>query len=370
MDRNYYHNLADNSIAGTLPTHSQAEEILTSKDIELFSLLNAAYDVRRECVGKSVTIHIINNGQNGHCPEDCSYCAQAKSSNADIDEYPLKSDAEFLAEAKNAYEKGAHRYCMVFAGRGPSKGRVEKLANLIRTIKSKYQLEICVSAGLLDRAKADVLKDAGLDRLNHNLNTSSEHYAKICTTHTYQDRLNTLNAARSAGIQLCSGVIIGMNETPKDVIEVAYSLQKIKVESIPVNFLMPIEGNPLDQMPDITPEYCLRALCLYRFVNPRAEIRMAAGREIHLRNLEVLGLFPANSLFLDGYLNTKGNERLKTLQMIRDAGFTIESNRSLDEILGEERAMSQDIAQNSVTQTIMKGLSDLRPEMAATPKKQ
>ncbi len=370
MNRTFYHNLADNSIAGTLPTREQAEEILTSKDVELFSLLNAAYDVRRECVGKSVTIHIINNGQNGHCPEDCHYCAQAKSSDADIKEYPLKTDEEFLAEARNAYEKGAHRYCMVFAGRGPSKGRVEKLANLIRTIKSKYPIEICVSAGLLDENKAQVLKSAGLDRLNHNLNTSSEHYAKICTTHTYQDRLNTLDAARRAGIQLCSGVIVGMNEKESDVIEVAYSLQQRKVESIPVNFLMPIKGNPLDQMPNLTPEYCLRVLCLYRFVNPRAEIRMAAGREIHLRSLEVLGLYPANSLFLDGYLNTRGNERLKTLQMIQDAGFSIESNRSLDDIIKAEREADTGRIEDSVTRTIMKGLTDLRPEMAVSPKKQ
>lgn len=364
MDRHYYNSLADQSIEGDALTEAQALEILTSSQIELLPLLNAAYDVRRKFVGKTVTLHIINNGQNGHCPEDCSYCAQAKSSKANIEEYPLKSDDEFLAEAKNAYEKGAHRYCMVFAGRGPSRGRIDKLANLIRTIKSKYPLEICVSAGLLDRDKADTLKTAGLDRLNHNLNTSEEHYGKICTTHTYEDRLNTLKSAHDAGVQLCSGVIIGMNEQPKDIIEVAYSLRKLNVASIPVNFLIPIEGNKLDQTANLSPEYCLKALCLYRFLNPRAEIRMAAGREMHLRGMEVLGLYAANSLFLDGYLNTRGNERARTLQMIKDAGFTIESDHSLDELIANEDLIDSSKSNDAVTQTIMKGLNELRPERA------
>ena len=173
-------------------------------------LLNSAFEVRSQFVGKTVTVHIINNAQNGFCPEDCHYCAQAKTSKASIEEYPLKSDQEILDEAKNAYEKGAHRYCMVFAGRGPSSGRVEHLARLIRNIKSQYPLEVCVSAGLLDEDKARTLKEAGLDRLNHNLNSSQKHYPKICTTHTYEDRLNTLNSARKAGLQLCSGVILGM----------------------------------------------------------------------------------------------------------------------------------------------------------------
>ena len=201
-------------------------------------LLSAAYEVRKKFRGKEVTVHIINNAQNGHCPEDCHYCAQAKSSKANIEEYPLKSDEEFLAEAKNAYEKGAHRYCMVFAGRGPSKGRVERLSNLIRKIKETYPLEVCVSPGLLDEEKAKTLKEAGLDRLNHNLNTSEEHYKSICTTHTYEDRLNTLKAARKAGIKLCSGIIVGLDESIEDIVEVAQTLREVQAASIPVNFLI------------------------------------------------------------------------------------------------------------------------------------
>lgn len=351
----------EDAIQGKLLNPNTAEQILTSVNVEILPLLNAAYQVRQKFVGKTVTIHIINNAQNGFCPEDCHYCAQAKSSKANIEEYLLKSDEEFLFEAKQAYEKGAHRYCMVFAGRGPSHKRTEHLADLIKKIKSKYPLEICVSAGLLDKDKAKILKEAGLDRLNHNLNTSEKHYPNICSTHTFQDRIETLMAARKAGIQLCSGVIVGMNETTQDILDVAYKLREMNVESIPVNFLIPIEGNKLDQNPNLTPEFCLRVLCLFRFLNPKAEIRVAAGREMHLRSMEVMALYPANSLFLDGYLNVRGSKVQQTLQMIKDAGFKIESDYSLEDLLNKNASSSKTTLQETQTDLALKDLSDLRP---------
>lgn len=338
MDRNYYSSLADQSISGGRLDIETCRSILTSQDVELLPLLNASFDVRKKFRGKEVMIHIINNAQNGYCPEDCHYCAQAKTSKADIEEYPMKPDEEIMAEAKNAYEKGAFRYCMVFAGRGPSDRRVAHLAKLIKDIKAKYPIQICVSTGLLDQPKADILKAAGLDRLNHNLNTSERNYPNICTTHTYQDRLNTLKAAHSAGIGLCSGMILGMGEEVDDIIEVANTLRDLESPSIPINFLIPIEGNQLTKPKNqtLTPEFCLRVLCLFRFLNPKTELRVAAGREIHLRNMEVMALYPANSLFLDGYLNTKGANRARVLQMIKDAGFTIKSEQDLEELLKNE----------------------------------
>lgn len=363
MNLHFFNQLVKNSMSGQILGRSIAQDILTNPDIELLPLLTAAYEVRKKFCGKDVMVHIINNGQNGHCPEDCHYCAQAKSSKADIEEYPLKSDEEFLAEAKNAYEKGAYRYCMVFAGRGPSQGRAERLANLIKKIKSQYPLKICVSAGLLDEEKAKILKEAGLDRLNHNLNTSEKNYPNICTTHTFQDRLNTLQSAKKAGIELCSGIIVGLNETHDDILDVAYKLHAMNVESIPVNFLIPIKGNVLDQNPDLTPEYCLRVLCVYRFINPKAEIRVAAGREMHLRSMEVLSLYPANSLFLDGYLNTMGEERTRTLQMIKDAGFSVRSEIPLNELIDNEKKKTV-CANDTATQTLMKSLKELRPAKA------
>lgn len=359
MNQEFYNKLTQTSLGGEKISTEDSIHILTNKDIELLPLLNATYQVRKHYKSNSVTIHVLNNAQNGHCPEDCSYCPQAKTSDANIEEYPLKSDEEILEEAKQAYESGAFRYCMVSAGRGPSPKRIKKLAQLIGDIKSKYPLEICVSTGLLEEEAAKTLKNAGLDRLNHNLNTSERFYPEICTTHTYQDRVKTLMAAQKANLEVCSGIIVGMGETTQDVIDVALELRQFNAPSIPVNFLVPIEGNVLKNPQNLTPNYCLRVLCLFRLLNPKAEIRVAAGREGHLRSLEIMALYPANSLFFEGYLNTKGASSKKTLQMIIDAGFTIESEININEIL--KNSHEEPIFLVDGTQEIMKGLQELRP---------
>jgi biotin synthase len=289
-------------------------------------------------------VHILNNAQNGHCPEDCHYCAQAKSSKAEIEEYGIKPDAEILEEARQAYGKGASCYCMVFAGRGASQTRLDRLTRVISQIKQEFPgKDVCVSTGFVTPDGAVQLKKAGLDRLNHNLNTSEANYPNICTTHTFADRLNTLFAARQAGLKLCSGMIVGMGERNKDIVDVAKRLRELKAESIPVNLLVPIEGNQLSENPDLTPEFCLRVLCLFRFLNPQAEIRVAAGRELHLRSMEVMALYPANSLFLQGYLNAKGEDNAKTLRMIKDAGFEITGDVTPAETFATPHAQLKDL---------------------------
>lgn len=219
MDASFYDALANAALADRELDDALAVQLLTDPQVELLPLLNAAYTVRRARFGKRVQVHILNNAQNGRCPEDCAYCTQARSSEADIEDYPIKSDEEILAEAQRAHEAGAYRYCMVFAGRGPNEKRVETLARLIRQIKQRFpNLGVCVSAGLLDEPKAKVLAEAGLDRLNHNLNTTRRNYPNICSTHTYDDRLTTLQAARKAGLEMCSGLIAGMGETPAELV--------------------------------------------------------------------------------------------------------------------------------------------------------
>lgn len=363
MNRGFYLQLETDSIEGTVIPFEMCRKILYSEEIEILPLLNAAYAVRKRYAGKGVSVHILNNVQNGFCHEDCHYCPQARSSHADIEEYPMKPDAEILAEAKTACDRGAFRYCMVFSGREPSQKRIEHLARIVREIKSAYPLEVCVSTGIVDEEKARILKAAGLDRLNHNLNTSGNHYPKICTTHTYADRVNTLKAARRAGMQVCSGVIVGMGETPEDIYDMARTLREMRVESLPVNFYIPVAGAALGHQAPLSPEYCLRVLCLFRFLNPSAEIRVAAGRELYLRGMEVMAFYPANSLFLDGYLNVKGAERVRTLQMIKDAGFSLESEYSLDDILGEERARLRDFQESDFNGPRLKKAADLRPHM-------
>src|SRR5580698_3126301 len=361
MDRLFYTELVRKSLDGQELENSVCSKILSDTSLEILPLLDAAYQVRKAYFGQEVRVHILNNAQNGHCPEDCHYCAQAKSSKADLEEYGMKSDEEMLQEARTAYAKGASCYCMVFAGRAASQSRIDRLKRVLAGIKLEFpDKEICVSTGFVSNQGAVELKQAGLDRLNHNLNTSEAHYPSICTTHTFTDRLNTLLAAKSAGLKVCSGMIVGMGEEHADIIEVAKRLRALKAESIPVNLLVPIEGNVLSpQESNLTPDLILRILCLFRFLNPASEIRVAAGRELHLRSMEVMALYPANSLFLQGYLNAKGTTNARTLRMIKDAGFSIKSELDLDELL-KEQGPEQDIVSDG-SKALLKTLKELRP---------
>lgn len=351
MDRFFYTELTRQSLEGDDLDGPICARILSDASLEILPLLDAAYQVRKHFFGQEVCVHILNNAQNGHCLEDCQYCAQAKTSTADIEEYGMKSDEEILQEARTAYTQGASCYCMVFAGRRASSSRVERLKRILSQIKSEFpDKEICVSMGFVSEAGALELKQAGLDRLNHNLNTSEAYYPQICTTHTFAHRLNTLLAAKHAGLKICSGMIVGMGEKHTDIIDVAKRLRALKAESIPVNFFLPIEGTVLSaQQSNLTPDFILRILCLFRFLNPSAEIRVAAGREFYLRSLEVMALYPANSLFLQGYLNAKGGADTHTLRMIQDAGFHIKSEIGLDALVGAKAQL--------------KGLKELRPAL-------
>lgn len=302
-----------------------AADVLRGDGIELLPLLHAAGTVRRRFFGNTVSIHVLDNVQNGACPEDCGYCGQSRDSDAPIRPYKLKPVEEIVADAEAAQRQGAYRFCMALSGRGPDDRDIDHMARAIERITA-LGIRTCLSAGLLDEPKARRLQQAGLDRLNHNLNTSEARYPDICSTHTYADRLDTLRAARRAGLQLCSGVIVGMGEADEDLIELAYTLRDLRAESIPVNFLLPIAGNRIHQPrhagQPLDPRFVLRTLCMFRLVNPGAEVRIAAGREAHLRSLQPLALYPANSLFMEGYLLTRGQQAADTIQMILDAGFT------------------------------------------------
>ncbi|MDF3821796.1 biotin synthase BioB [Leptospira sp. 96542] len=310
-------------------TETEALEILEGK-VPLLSVVNKASEERFKHFGNSVRIHILDNIKNGYCPEDCGYCAQRKGGESGIQEYSLKSPEEIWEDAKKAKENGAYRFCMVTSGRGPTDKAVDRLAETISKINGELGMKVCLSAGILDAKKAKVLKDAGLDRYNHNLNTSESNYNEICSTHTFKDRLTTLEAAKEAEIGLCSGIIVGMGEQNTDIIQVAFELKKLGVISIPVNFFIPIKGHVVTQS-KLTPEYCLRVLSMFRLVNPDSEIRIGAGREGHLGSLQSMALYVANSLFAEGYLNVKGSEMNQTLDLIRDCSMVPEFTEGIPE---------------------------------------
>jgi len=312
------------SLNGEILTREESKAILELPDEEVPLALRAAFDVRKVFYGKRVKVCILQNARSGLCPEDCHYCSQSVLSQATIDKYRLLPIDQLLAGARRASEAQARRYCMVTSGRGPSDTDIAHLCEATRRIKQHYSLEICVSLGILSEEQAKQLKDAGVGWINHNLNTSERYYPEICTTHTYQDRIDTIRNVQKAGLMTCSGGIVGMGEADDDIIDLAYAVRELGVHSIPINFLHPIPGTPMEAYRFLTPMKCLKVLCLVRLVNPRGDIRAAGGREVNLRSLQALALYPANSIFVEGYLTTPGQGAQDAHQMIKDLGFEME----------------------------------------------
>jgi len=322
---NKYDELVNKSIINGAVDPEDIKWIMKSNDVELLPLLHAAYKVRSKYYGNKVKIQIINNVQSGNCTEDCKYCAQSRNASDNKNVYPMKNDEEIIKGAENAYKNGAYRYCMVFSGRDLGKNRIDRICNVVRKIKERFKIEACVSAGFLTVEDAKKLKEAGVDRYNHNLNTSMEKYGEICTSHSYDKRVETINIARNTGLDICSGVIIGMGESLDDLINITGELKRVNANSIPINFFIPIKGHKIKNPQILTPEYCLKILCVFRFMIPKAELRAAGGREYHLRGMQSLCLYPVNSIFSKGYLTTGGETIEETKRMIIDAGFEIDA---------------------------------------------
>ena len=307
-------------------TRDEALAILQSNDDEILDLMSAAFRLRQRYFGKTVQLYFLMNAKSGLCPEDCTYCSQSKISDAEIPKYNILSRDKLLDGARLAAEQGAKTYCIVISARAPSEREISAVETIVPEIKQQYDLDICACLGLLDDDQAQRLRAAGVNRVNHNLNTSESHYSEICTTHTYQDRIETLQAVSRAGMEMCSGGIIGMGEADEDVVDMAISLRDLGVHSVPLNFLNPIDGTPLAGTDDLTPMYCLKAMAMYRFVNPKTELRIAGGREIHLGNLQSLALYAANSVFVGDYLTTQGQAPEEDYRMVEELGFEVTTN--------------------------------------------
>lgn len=299
--------------------------MLSCPDDELLELLAAVFRVRRHHFGVAVKLHFLISAKTGLCAEDCGYCSQSRVSNAAIPTHNLLDREQLLAGAKEAEQRQAGTYCIVLSGRGPTAREIDTLGQIVPEIKQAHPLKICVSVGLLSDDQAQRLKACGVDRVNHNLNTSRDYYAQICTTHNFADRLTTLHAVRNAGLEICSGGIVGMGETSDDLVEMAFALRDLSVESIPINFLNPIAGTPLEGARHLTPRHCLRTLALFRLVHPSCDLRIAGGRELGLGTLQPLGLYAANSIFVGDYLTTRGQPPEADYRMIQDLGFRVEN---------------------------------------------
>jgi biotin synthase len=320
-----FRTIAETALVDRTPGTAESRAVLDAGDDELADVLWAAFAVRSRHFGRRVKLCVLNNARSGLCPEDCGYCSQSAVATSDIPRYRLKPVTELLAAARAAAAAGARRYCMVTSARGPSARDIAHFARAAIAIRGELpDIELCVSLGLMEDAAATTLREAGVDFVNHNLNTSRRFYPEICSTHTYDDRLATVASARRAGMRLCSGVIVGMGETDDDLVDVAQALAGIGPTSLPVNFLIPIDGTPLGEREPPAVGRCLRALALFRLTNPRAEIRAAGGRERCLGAAQPLALYAANSIFMQGYLTTPGQRSDEALAMIRAHGFDVE----------------------------------------------
>ncbi|MFI9235029.1 biotin synthase BioB [Streptomyces sp. NPDC053079] len=317
--------LVDKGLRRELPTREEALAVLATSDDELLDVVAAAGKVRRKWFGRRVKLNYLVNLKSGLCPEDCSYCSQRLGSKAGILKYTWLKPDEASKAAAAGVAGGAKRVCLVASGRGPTDRDVDRVSKTIEAIKEENaDVEVCACLGLLSDGQAERLRAAGADAYNHNLNTSEATYAGITTTHTYADRVQTVQQAQAAGMSACSGLIAGMGESDADLVDVVFSLRALDPDSVPVNFLIPFEGTPLAKEWNLTPQRALRILAMVRFVCPDVEVRLAGGREVHLRSMQPLALHLANSIFLGDYLTSEGQEGKADLAMIADAGFEVE----------------------------------------------
>ncbi|MCI2420435.1 biotin synthase BioB [Saccharopolyspora sp. K220] len=309
------------------PTRDEALALLTD-ELDVLDVVAAAGKVRRYFFGRRVKLNTIINLKSGLCPEDCTYCSQRLGSTSDILKYSWVKPAEAAEAADRAARAGAKRICLVASGRGPGQRDIGRVVETVEAIKTEQpDVEICACLGLLEEGQADQLRDAGVHAYSHNLNTNEARYADICTTHTFNDRVDTVQQASSAGLSPCSGAIFGMGESDADIVDMAFELRELDPDSVPINFLIPIPGTPLGGDWHLTPIRCLRILSLFRFCFPDVEVRLAGGREIHLRSMQPLALQVANSIFLGDYLTSEGQSGVDDREMIEDAGFTIEGKQ-------------------------------------------
>lgn len=318
-------NITPDTSADPQLSREDALAILNTPDESLEELVSFAETFRRKYKGNHVSIHILTNARSGNCSQDCAYCAQSCRSKADIDKYKWVADEKLYEDNDFVNEHHLSRHCIGLSGMKFTDAEIEVLAEKIRKMKADGT-HLCCSIGFLTEHQAKVLKDAGLDRINHNLNSSRNYYPNICSTHSFDQRVANIRMLQGLGYEICSGGIIGMGESREDVVDMLMELREIQPEALPINFLLPIPGTPLEHadMSVLSTAYCMKVLCLARLLVPKADIRCAAGREVYFKGEENMLLRVVDSIFASGYLTAGGQGIRDTIQAIEAAGFTYE----------------------------------------------
>ncbi len=307
-------------LSGVRVTFEEAERLLATDDVT--TLAECANTITRKFNGDVVDVEALINAKSGKCPEDCSFCAQSTFYETGINKYPLLPTETIVENARMAKEGGATSFCLVCAYRSPPEKDFEQICSTISEIKRQVGTEVNVSLGFMTPERARRLKELGVKRYNHNLEAAESYFSKICTTHDFSDRVNTAKIVKEAGLELCCGGIIGMGETARQRIELAFSISELNPDEVPMNILIGREGTPMEGMGTIDPLDAIKAIAVWRFIMPKTILKVAGGREVHLKDKERLALKAgANGIITGGYLTTGGNAPNKDITMIKEIGL-------------------------------------------------
>lgn len=307
-------------ISGESISFEEAEKLLCSQDI--VSLAYSANVITRKFNGYGIDVESLLNAKSGKCPEDCSFCAQSSFYNTKISKYPLLPKQVVIVRAKEAERQGASSFCLVCAYRSPPEEEFRQICDTIEALKKEVSIDINASLGFMTLERARRLKSLGIKRYNHNLEASDSFFSRICKTHDFADRVKTAKIVKESGLELCCGGIIGMGETVKQRIELAFALAALNPDEVPINILIPKEGTPMAQIDTITPEEAIRTIAVWRFIMPKVILKLAGGREVHFSDNGRTALRAgANGIISGGYLTTGGNEMSNDLNMIHEIGI-------------------------------------------------
>ena len=301
--------------------------LLGAKGPDILDLAAAANRVREEFNGNEIDLCLLLNAKSGRCSEDCAYCAQSAHYKTEAPVYPLMDLNQMVEEATEAQKKGTGRFCLITSGREPNDHEFETILSALDRIRKETTLDLDCSLGTLSEERAESLRKAGVTRYNHNLETAESHFPKVCSTHSFRDRVKTIEVLKGQGFSICCGGIIGLGESPRQRLELAFSLRELGIDCIPFNILNPRPGTPLEHSESIPSLEIIKTISLFRLILPKGTIKVAGGREVHLRDLQSLALLAgANGLIVGNYLTTPGRQAEDDFRMVKDLGFKLKNS--------------------------------------------
>jgi biotin synthase len=318
--------IGDKVLEGGSVNTKEIYPLLETKGPDIIELAAVANRVREEFNGNEIDLCSLLNAKSGRCPEDCGFCAQSAHYKTEALVYPMMDTNRIVEEAKKAQRKGTGRFCLITSGRELNDKEFETILRALDRIRRETTLDLDCSLGTLSEERAESLKKVGVTRYNHNVETAESHFHKICSTHSFRDRVKTIEVLKGQGFSICCGGIIGLGESPQQRLELAFSLRQLGIDCIPFNILNPRPGTPLEHSESIPPMEIIKTISLFRLVLPKGTIKIAGGREANLRDLQSLALLAgANGLIVGNYLTTPGRNAEDDFRMIKDLGFKLKT---------------------------------------------